>query len=74
MNKRIDSTTYYEKRCLLISIQEIDTASKHAAAESQTVSAATEEQSASMEEIASSSQSLAMLATDLQAAIEKFHL
>ncbi|MEN6564843.1 MAG: methyl-accepting chemotaxis protein [Veillonellales bacterium] len=59
---------------LVASIKEIDTASKQAAAESQTVSAATEEQSASMEEIASSSQSLAILATDLQAAIEKFQI
>lgn len=59
---------------LVDSIQEIDIASKKAAAESQNVSAATEEQSASMQEIASSSQSLAMLATELQTAIEKFRL
>jgi len=59
---------------LVESIQEIDTASKQAASESQSVSAATEEQSASMQEIASSSQGLAMLAADLQAAIEKFQL
>ena len=59
---------------LVKSIQNIDTASKQAAMEAQTVSAATEEQSASMQEIASSSQSLAMLAADLQAAVAKFHL
>lgn len=59
---------------LLESIQEIDGASKASASESMNVSAATEEQSASMEEIASSSQSLAMLAADLQKAIEKYQL
>lgn len=40
--------------------------------ESQTVSAATEEQSASMQEIASASQGLANLALELQEAISKF--
>ena len=56
------------------SIQEIDVAIKQEASEAQTVSAATEEQSASMQEIASSSQALAMLAADLQTAVEKFQL
>lgn len=59
---------------LIISIREIDAVSKQAAAESQTVSAATEEQSASMQQIASSSQGLAMLASDLQAAVAKFQV
>ena len=59
---------------LITSIREIDAVSKQAAAESQTVSAATEEQSASMQQIASSSQGLAMLASDLQAAVAKFQV
>ncbi|MDF2568664.1 MAG: methyl-accepting chemotaxis sensory transducer with Cache sensor [Sporomusa sp.] len=59
-------------RTMLTAIREIDKVSKDNAAETQTVSAATEEQSASMQEIASSSQSLAVLASDLQAAVEKF--
>ena len=42
--------------------------------ESQTVSAASEEQSAAMEEIASSSHSLAVLAQELQTAISKFQI
>jgi len=59
---------------LVESIAEIDSASKTAAAEAETVSASTQEQSASMEEIASASHHLAILATDLQAAIAKFKL
>jgi len=59
---------------LVTSIQEIDAASKKAAIESENVSAATQEQSASMEEIASGSHHLAVLATELQAAIAKFKL
>ena len=59
---------------LMQSIQEIDTASARTAAESQTVSAATEEQSAAMQQIAASSQSLAVLAGDLQAGIATFRL
>lgn len=42
--------------------------------EAQTVSTATEEQSASMEEVASASRSLAFLADDLRAAVEKFRV
>lgn len=61
-------------QALVADIREIDALSKQAAAESQTVSAATEEQSASMQQIASSSQSLAMLASDLQAAVAKFQV
>ncbi|MDF2874311.1 MAG: mcpB 3 [Sporomusa sp.] len=59
---------------LVQSIHEIDASSANAASQSQTVSAATEEQSASMQQIASSSQSLAVLATELQAGIAKFRL
>jgi methyl-accepting chemotaxis protein len=56
------------------SVNRIDKLSKDAAGQSQTVSAATEEQSASMEEIASSSQSLAQLALDLRNVVGKFHI
>jgi len=56
------------------SIKEVESVSRNAAAEAQTVSAATEEQSASMEEIAASSQSLAKLATDLQVTVAKFRI
>jgi methyl-accepting chemotaxis protein len=57
---------------LVTAIREIDTVSKNNAIETQTVSAATEEQSASMQEIASSSQSLAELASTLQQMVAKF--
>lgn len=56
------------------SIKEVETISRDAAAEAQTVSAATEEQSASNQEIASASNALAKLATDLQAAMTKFRI
>jgi methyl-accepting chemotaxis protein len=54
------------------SVNRIDILSKKTADESQTVSAATEEQSASMGEIASSSKNLAKLAIDLQNVVSKF--
>ena len=57
---------------IVTSIKRIDGLSKAAVDESQTVSAATEEQSASMEEIASASQHLAELAQDLQASVAHF--
>ncbi len=57
---------------LATSIGDIDKISRENAGETQTVSAATEEQSASMQEIASSSQSLAQLARDLQETVAKF--
>ena len=47
-------------------------AGKEAAAQVQTVSAATQEQSASMEEIASSSQALAKMAEELTQAVNRF--
>ncbi|SFL49266.1 methyl-accepting chemotaxis protein [Pelosinus propionicus] len=53
-------------------VHRIDKVSKENATESQTVSAATEEQSASVQEIASSSQGLANAAGDMQTAVEKF--
>lgn len=56
------------------SVRKIERIGKEAAAEAQTVSAATEEQSASMEEIASSSQTLAKMAQDLQEAVSRFRL
>ena len=59
---------------IVSSIKEVENVSRNAAAEAQTVSAATEEQSASMEEIASSSQALAKLASDLQSAVSKFRI
>ena len=59
---------------IVTSIKEVEDISRDAAAEAQTVSAATEEQSALMEEIAGSSQSLAKLAGDLQTAVAKFRM
>ena len=59
---------------IVSSIKEVENLSRDAAAESQNVSAATEEQSASMQEIASSSHALAKLAEDLQMAMAKFHI
>lgn len=52
----------------------IDSLSKRASGEAQTVSAATQEQSASMEEIAAASKSLAILAMNLQDAVNKFRI
>lgn len=52
----------------------IDGLSKKASGEAQTVSAATQEQSASMEEIAAASKSLAILAMNLQEAVNKFRI
>ena len=63
-----------DSKHMVKSIVEIDEISTKNAAETQSISAATEEQSASMEEIASASQSLANLAMELQAAVEKFKI
>lgn len=54
------------------SISQVTEISNKNALETESVSAATEEQSASMEEISSASQSLADLASELQAAVAKF--
>ena len=59
---------------IVASIQAIDKISKANVGQTQTVSAATEEQSASMAEIASSSQALARMAQDLQNVISKFKI
>jgi methyl-accepting chemotaxis protein len=59
---------------IVTSVKKIDEHSKRSAAESQSVSAATEEQLASMEEIAGASQSLAKLAQELQAAVARFRV
>lgn len=56
------------------SVHEIDEESKSIVGQTQTVSAATEEQVAFTHEISSLSQNLAKLASNLQNAIEKFHL
>lgn len=56
------------------SIAQIDDISTKNAAETQSVSATTEEQAASIQEIASASQGLADLAMQLQNAIEKFKI
>ncbi len=56
------------------SVHRIDELSKTSASESQSVSAATEEQLASMEEIASSSEALSKLTYDLQTAVAKFRV
>ena len=71
--KAIDEAAAESQR-IVSSIKEVKNISRGAAVESQTVSAATEEQSASMEEIAASSQSLAKLALDLQSAVSKFRI
>jgi len=57
---------------IVVSVRDIDRIGKEAVGQTQTVSAATEEQSASMEEIAASSQALANMAEELQNAVRKF--
>jgi methyl-accepting chemotaxis protein len=55
-------------------VDSIDTMSRRTSENTQTISAATEEQSASNEEIAAASQSLAKLASEMQDAIHEFKL
>ncbi len=55
-------------------VDSIDTISRKTSENTQTISAATEEQSASNEEIAAASQALAHMATDMQTAISKFKI
>lgn len=57
---------------MMTSIRDIERISSKNAADSQSVSAATEEQSAAMQEIASASHNLATLAADLQTEVSKF--
>ncbi len=59
---------------IVAAVKDIDTLSKSATGEAQSVSAATEEQAASLEEMTSSSQSLSHLAQDLQTLIHKFRI
>ena len=59
---------------LVSSVQRIDKIGKDSAAQSQTVSATTQEQTAAMEEIASSSRALASTSQELQEAIARFRL
>ncbi|BBB90918.1 MAG TPA: methyl-accepting chemotaxis protein [Methylomusa anaerophila] len=59
---------------LFTAVREIEAVGRASAAESQTISGATEEQAASMQEIAASSQNLAQMATDLTQAVSKFKI
>ncbi|MBR2216343.1 MAG: methyl-accepting chemotaxis protein [Selenomonadaceae bacterium] len=59
---------------IVVHVRTIGDASRKAAEEAETVSAATEEQSASVQEIAHASQSLAQMATELQNEVQKFKL
>ena len=72
------STTVEEmansSQLILTSINQIESISKDNMGQSQSVSAATEEQSASSEEIASASQNLAKMAQDLQIEVSKFRV
>ncbi|HBS58666.1 MAG TPA: methyl-accepting chemotaxis protein, partial [Firmicutes bacterium] len=55
-------------------VHAVDEISRNTSAETQTVSAATEEQSATLQEVASSSMALAKLAEDMQLAVNQFKL
>lgn len=72
------STTVEEmangSQLILVSINQIEAISKENMGQSQSVSAATEEQGASSEQIASASQSLAKMAQDLQVVVSKFRV
>ena len=61
-------------QALFAATREIEDVGKTAAAQSQAISCATEEQSAAMQEIAASSQSLAQMATELTQAVSKFKI
>lgn len=61
-------------QALFAATREIEYVGKTAAAQSQVISCATEEQSAAMQEIAASSQSLAQMATELTQAVSKFKI
>jgi methyl-accepting chemotaxis protein len=63
-----------ESQQMVLIINQIDRISKKTAGETQTVSAATEEQYASMQEIANSSQGLSKMAEELQHSISKFRI
>jgi methyl-accepting chemotaxis protein len=57
---------------IVTAVDSIDGISRKTAEDTQTISAATQEQSASNEEIAAASQALANLAADMQTAIKQF--
>ncbi|WP_378954335.1 methyl-accepting chemotaxis protein [Pelosinus sp. sgz500959] len=61
-----------DNQSMVVLVSEFDSISKITSDQTQSVSAATEEQSASMQEIASSSHALATMAGDIQSAISKF--
>jgi methyl-accepting chemotaxis protein len=63
-----------ESQKVVVAIRGIDRVNKAAAAQTQTVSAATEEQSASIAEFAAASQSLAKIAEEMKAAIRQFSI
>jgi len=63
-----------ESEMIVNSVHEIDRISAAAAGQTQTVSAATEEQAASMEEIAHASQALVKMAEEVQNAVKRFKL
>ena len=65
----VDSTDVITK-----SVDHINTKSREVAKESETVSAASEEQTATMHEIADASRSLAMQAQKMQEVIAKFKI
>lgn len=67
-------TTDQGSRKIVVAVDKIADLTVSATSESQTVSAATEEQSASMQEISASSQRLSQMAAELQAEIGKFHI
>lgn len=67
IDKMVDSSN-----SVVSEIRGINQIGKDTAGQTQTVSAATEEQSASMEEIASSSKTLAILAEELQTIVHQF--
>lgn len=72
------STTVEEmargSQLILLNINQIENISKDNMSQSQSVSAATEEQTASSEQIASASQSLTQMAQDLQVVVSKFRV
>ena len=59
---------------VVLSVDSVKTVANETAGDTQTISAATEQQSASMEEIASSSQALAHMANELQVIVSQFRL
>ncbi|SDE98380.1 methyl-accepting chemotaxis protein [Sporomusa acidovorans] len=63
-----------ESQHIVVSVKKIDDLGQKSSTETQSISAAAEEQLASMEKIASSSQALAKLADDLQVLVFSFRL